>query len=126
MRGRAIIVIAAMHALACVPGTPASSPDAFQIAAGTPVTLHMKRGYDVSGELAGDDERTVYLDSRRVAIAKVEVDTIETRGTYTPRETAVIDEYGHPTTGNKIERGPDAKERAVQAIVNAIFTFVPH
>jgi hypothetical protein len=126
VRARAIVIFAAMTAFACVPGTPATSPDAFQIAAGTPVTLHMKRGHDVSGELAGDDERNVYLDSRRVRVAKVEIDTIETRGSYTPRETAVIDQYGHPAEGNKLQRGPNADERAVQSIVNAIFLFVPH
>ncbi len=73
---RAAAVVVALHALACTPGTLASSPDAFRIAAGTPVTLHMRNGRTLRGDLARDDARTVTLDSGRVVVAKADIDTV--------------------------------------------------
>ncbi len=118
-------VVLAAHVLACVPGMPASSPEAFQIAAGTPVTLHMRHGKNIEGELAGDDARTVSLDSGRIVVAKADIDTVETHGDYAVKRQQAMDEYGRPSAGTMVQRTSPV-EYVVRAIVVNIPLFLPH
>lgn len=118
---RAAPFVVALHALACTPGTLASSPGAFRIAAGTPVTLHMRNGRALRGELARDDACTVTLDSGRIVVAKADIDTVETEGSYEAEPMHAVDEYGNKASVSK-PAGPIVLDAIVRAVVITAFS----
>jgi hypothetical protein len=116
-------VVLATHLVGCAAGTTtsASSPEAFSIAPGTTITLHLRNGKDVTGEYSRHDQHVVTLDSGRVIVARARVRSVQTHEDFRVEPQGAIDAAGNPAT---VSRSSTDVGGAVAAVVTSLLSFV--